>query len=232
MVFNAKSKEADAQTIQGNPPPVVRQSDIPSNPIDGLLWYDTQAEVLKQYKNGSFQTVGNSIDKDTIQKNANGQIEVGYPFKINLLDLSNGQGDWTVTREDNNSSGTATATFKPGYVEFDANQTGGFTDIRATIEATKDLSDIDEINVNIPFVNFSSDATTTAIEINNNVEISISEISSPQTLTVDTTSYGKNAVIEIYINAVVSGDLTFRIDNIESAEKTLPLTTKFRGAGN
>jgi len=51
-------------------------------------------------------------------------------------------------------------------------------------------------------------------------------------LTVDTTSYGKNAVIEIYINAVVSGDLTFRIDNIESAEKTLPLTTKFRGAGN
>jgi len=163
MVFNAKSKEADAQTIQGNPPPVVRQSDIPSNPIDGLLWYDTQAEVLKQYKNGSFQNVGNSIDKDTIQKNANGQIEVGYPFKINLLDLSNGQGDWTVTREDNNSSGTATATFKPGYVEFDANQTGGFTDIRATIEATKDLSDIDELNVKISFVNFSSDATTKAI---------------------------------------------------------------------
>lgn len=61
MVFNAKSKEADAQTIQGNPPPVVRQSDIPSNPIDGLLWYDLSTGRLKKFKNNSFETVNKQL---------------------------------------------------------------------------------------------------------------------------------------------------------------------------
>lgn len=39
---------------------VIRQAQKPSSPSDGLLWYDTQNQVLKQFVNGSFGAVGNT----------------------------------------------------------------------------------------------------------------------------------------------------------------------------
>jgi len=72
---------------------VVRQSTKPTAPQAGLLWYDTSADVLKQFKNGSFQTVGNSIDNQTIGKNQNGEIQVIKSVKqIGLFESS--LGNW------------------------------------------------------------------------------------------------------------------------------------------
>lgn len=219
---------------------VVSQSTAPTgsdNELKNIIWIDSSSgDTAKSYNTStsSWETIGGKPDGDTIIKNSNGEIEVPYPFKINLLDLSSGQGDWTITEETDVSGGTATVNFYSGYVEFDANQTTGDSSptVTASIEATKDLSDIDQITVNIPYATNSSDNQADGVlNINGTEEIRKQGIDGSQTWTIDTTSYGENATIEILISANYGGYGTFRVDNMESREKNLPLTTQYRGAG-
>jgi len=216
---------------------VVSSDTEPSSKFEGLLWKDTANDVLKSYdaSSDSWETVGNSIDGDTIIKNENGEIAVGYPHKINLLDLENSQGDWTISRTQDNADGTGTVNFNSGYVGLDViSEVDEYGKVEAGIEATKDLSDIDEITINILYTTTEKQKCDGFVYINGTQEIA-SDISTISEWRVDTSSYGENATIEIFIE--VGGYIetlrggTLRVDNIESKEKSLPLTTIYRGAG-
>lgn len=66
---------------------IVRSKTKPASPSEGLLWYDTNNDVLKQFENGSFGAVGSSPDGKTIQKNSNGELQVNQ--------VQNKWGVWT-----------------------------------------------------------------------------------------------------------------------------------------
>lgn len=64
---------------------VVRQSTKPTAPQAGLLWYDTSAKILKQYKDGSFVNVSSNVDGETLNQNQSGELQVNRPLAGNKL---------------------------------------------------------------------------------------------------------------------------------------------------
>lgn len=90
---------------------VVRQAQKPASPEAGLLWYDTQAEVLKQYKNGSFQNVGSSVDGKTIIKNSNGNIQTAPNITIIGDFENNSNGKWTTFSVKNANGGAESSDY-------------------------------------------------------------------------------------------------------------------------
>jgi len=90
---------------------VIRQSKKPSSPTEGLLWYDTQAEVLKQYKNGSFENVSSSVDGKTIIKNSNGNIQTAPNITIIGDFENNSMGKWSNFSVDNANGGAESSDY-------------------------------------------------------------------------------------------------------------------------
>lgn len=73
---------------------VIRQAQKPSNPEPGLIWYDTSADVLKQYKNGKFKSVSRAVDGSTLIKNQEGELEVNNGTSLEMRN-----GKFEVIRE-------------------------------------------------------------------------------------------------------------------------------------
>jgi len=118
---------------------IVRQSTKPTSPEEGLLWYDTSAEVLKQFKNGSFANVGASVDGTTIIKDKNGNIRVNKPGTDIIGDFESSLGDWIDTSLGGNASLSTNQAHRGSQsVKLDATDT--FDDPNAAIEITTDFS--------------------------------------------------------------------------------------------
>ncbi len=109
---------------------VVRQDSKPTAPQAGLLWYDTQNNILKQYKNGSFQGVGSSPDGISISKNSNGELQaIGSEL---IGDFENGQDGWSAVSTPSDVS-TSTSHAQSGNQTLEVlnnNGTDNFTEIK------------------------------------------------------------------------------------------------------
>lgn len=135
---------------------VLRQSQKPSNPEPGLIWYDTQAEVLKQFKNGSFENVGNSIDGKTITKNQNGELKVNIDGdsigknsndelevrKPSFEDINFSSISVSATGDGNMDSQTTSVSHNANTIllEYEVDTTGGNTGANIDVNGTRVFS--------------------------------------------------------------------------------------------
>jgi len=139
---------------------VLRQSQKPSNPEPGLIWYDTQAEVLKQFKNGSFENVGNSIDGQTITKNQNGELQVSKPSIKIVSNFNNSTENYT---SESFNNGTIFRTTSPTALVVESGD-----DEFEQQDATKSFDSVSAQKVEIDFSARICNQGNGEISVNNN----------------------------------------------------------------
>lgn len=228
-----------------------RQPQKPTSPQDGLLWYDTQAEVLKQFKNGSFQNVGVSPDELTVRINDNGKLE-RFKSRVKEIygDFEEDTGAWTINEKTGDFSMTqsdARSTRGSHYLEItgiQAGPPGGERAGKGTVSRNLDIPKDGIVRLDF-YSNGSHKANPTdefRVLLDGNVIADKQSISTGfNSIEVRNPPTGSNIPITVELDSgyVYGGSpsVLAGIDNVRviSVEKDTPITNESRikqGAGN